>query len=51
MLLDDVRPRAEALAAETLAVDVVVGAPPAEGAHVRELSIDGEPLTLGLSPA
>jgi isoleucyl-tRNA synthetase len=49
-LLAAVRPRVEELARETLAGEVEVAAPPAEGAHVREVSIDGEPLTLGLTP-
>ncbi len=47
-LLDAVRPRVEELGAETLAVKVEVGAPPAADARVSEVSIDGEPLTLGL---
>ncbi len=48
-LLDAVRPRAEDLGRETLAVAVDVAAPPAAGAHVREVTIDGDSLTLGLS--
>jgi isoleucyl-tRNA synthetase len=50
-LLDAVRPRVDALMREVLAVDVELGAPPAEGARVREASVDGEALTLGLSSA
>jgi isoleucyl-tRNA synthetase len=49
-LLDAVRPRVDELARETLAGEVELDAGPAEGAHVREVSIDGEPLTLGLTP-
>jgi isoleucyl-tRNA synthetase len=47
-LLDAVRPRVEALSRETLAVDVTLDAAPGAGAHVSEVSIDGDPLTLGL---
>jgi isoleucyl-tRNA synthetase len=47
-LLDAVRPRSRDLGDETLAVEVEIGAPPADGAHVSEVSIDGERLTLGL---
>ncbi len=50
-LLDAVRPRVAELARETLAVEVALDAPPPEGAHVRELAIDGEALVLGLEPA
>jgi isoleucyl-tRNA synthetase len=50
-LLNAVRPRVEDLRRETLAVDVVLDAPPAAGVHVREVTIDGELLTLGLSLA
>jgi len=50
-LLAAVRPRAEALGRETLAEAVGVGAGPAPDAHVREATIDGEPLVLGLEPA
>jgi isoleucyl-tRNA synthetase len=50
-LLDAVRPRVEELARETLAVDLRVGEPPAPGAEVRELRIDGEALVLGLERA
>ncbi len=48
-LLGAVRPRAEALSRETLAVGVEVGAPPAPGSHVSEAVIDGHALTLGLA--
>jgi isoleucyl-tRNA synthetase len=48
-LLGAVRPRLDELARETLAVSVALGAPPA-GAHVREVAIDGDPLTLGVEP-
>jgi isoleucyl-tRNA synthetase len=51
VLLEAVRPRVDALGAETLAVDVALGAPPADGAEVREVEIDGEPLVLGLVEA
>jgi isoleucyl-tRNA synthetase len=47
-LLDAVRPREADLARETLAVAVALGQAPAAGAHVREVQIDGQPLTLGL---
>ena len=47
-LLDSVRPRLELLSRETLAVDVSLDASPAREAHVREVTIDGESLTLGL---
>jgi isoleucyl-tRNA synthetase len=50
-LLAAVRPRVDALARETLAVSVDVGASPPPGAHVSEASIDGAPLTLGLELA
>ena len=50
-LLAAVRPRVEALAREALAVDVSVGAEPPPGAHVREVSVEGDPLVLGLSLA
>jgi len=49
-LLRAVRPRVEALGRETLAVEVALDSPPPEAAHVRELTIDGQPLRLGLSP-
>ena len=51
VLLDAVRPRLDELSREALAVDVVLDAPPEEGAYQREVSIDGELLTLGLSLA
>ena len=47
-LLRAVRPRADDLGRETLAVDVRIGAPPEAGAHVHEATIEGEPLRLGL---
>ena len=50
-LLDAVRPRVEALGSEALAVEVTLDASPAEGAHRREVSIDGEPLVIGLTLA
>ena len=50
-LLDAVRPRVDALARETLAVEVSLDAPAAEREHVRDLVIDGEPLNLGLDLA
>jgi isoleucyl-tRNA synthetase len=49
-LLDSVRPRVDLLSRETLAVAVTLGAAPAGGAHVREVTIDGDPLTLGVEP-
>jgi len=50
-LLDAVRPRLDELSREALAIEVVVDALPEQGAHRREVSIDGEPLTIGLSLA
>ena len=50
-LLEAVRPRLDALAAETLATEVELDAEPAAGAHVTEAVIDGAPLRLGLSLA
>ena len=50
-LLDAIRPRLDELSREALAVEVVVDASPEQGAHQREVSIDGEPLTIGLSLA
>ena len=41
--------RVTELAHETLADEVNLDAAPRAGAHVSEVSIDGEPLTLGLS--
>ena len=49
-LIDAVRPRSEELGRETLAVEVVFGVAPEDGAHVLEASIDGEALVVGLSP-
>jgi isoleucyl-tRNA synthetase len=49
-LLDAVRPRIADLERETLALEVALDAPPPPGAHVREVAIDGQPLTLGLTP-
>jgi isoleucyl-tRNA synthetase len=48
-LLDAVRPRVEELGRETLAASVEL-APPAAGAQVREVRIDGDALTLGVAP-
>jgi isoleucyl-tRNA synthetase len=48
ILLDAVRPRLDELSREALAVEVILDAPPEEGANEREFSIDGETLTLGL---
>ena len=48
-LLDAVRPRLDELRHEALAVEVALGIAPEPGAHQREVSIDGEPLTIGLS--
>jgi isoleucyl-tRNA synthetase len=48
-LLDAVRPRAEHLARETLALDIRLGSEPPAGAHVREAQIDGEALRIGLT--
>jgi isoleucyl-tRNA synthetase len=50
-LLDAVRPRGEELGREALAVEVVLDTPPADGAHAREFTIEGETLTLGLTLA
>jgi isoleucyl-tRNA synthetase len=50
-LLAAVRPRVEALCRETLAVQVALDTAPPSGAHVREVSIDGKPLTLALELA
>jgi isoleucyl-tRNA synthetase len=49
VLLDAVRPRVDALARETLAVELQLDAAPERGAHVREVTIDGEALRLGLA--
>jgi isoleucyl-tRNA synthetase len=48
-LLAAVRPRVDALARETLATEVKLGAAPAGDARVSEASIDGEELVLGLT--
>ena len=48
-LLEAVRPRIEDLSRESLAVNVALGAAPEAGAHVREVVIDGDALTLGLA--
>jgi isoleucyl-tRNA synthetase len=48
-LLNAVRPRLDALARETLAVEVCLDTEPAPDARVSEASIDGEPLVLGLT--
>ncbi len=48
-LVDAVRPRVDALAAEALATEVTLGASPPEGAHVSEARIEGETLVLGLT--
>jgi isoleucyl-tRNA synthetase len=50
-LLDAVRPRVEDLSREALALEVRIGAPPESDARVSEVTIDGEPLTLGLTLA
>ena len=50
-LLDAVRPRIDELSRESLAVDVALGIAPIEGAHVREVTIDGDAVTLGLTVA
>ncbi len=47
-LLDAVRPRLEELCSEALAVEVALDSAPEPGAHRREVSVDGEPLTIGL---
>jgi isoleucyl-tRNA synthetase len=48
-LVASVRPRVEELGRETLAAEVALDAAPEKGAHVREVEIDGQPLTLGLT--
>jgi isoleucyl-tRNA synthetase len=50
-LLDAVRPRIDELSREALAVEVTLDAPPDHSDHRREVSIDGESLTIGLSLA
>jgi isoleucyl-tRNA synthetase len=47
-LIAAVLPRSEALATETLADTIDLGAPPAKDAHISETKIDGKALTLGL---
>jgi isoleucyl-tRNA synthetase len=48
-LLAAVRPRLKDLERETLAIRVAFAAAPAAGAHVRDATIDGRALTIGLS--
>ncbi len=48
-LLAAVQPRASELAREALAVRIELATAPAPGAHVHEATIDGFPLTIGLS--
>ncbi|HEY5657284.1 MAG TPA: isoleucine--tRNA ligase [Myxococcota bacterium] len=50
-LIDAVRPYVEDLGRETLAVEVALDTPAREGANVSQVSIDGEPLILGLNLA
>jgi isoleucyl-tRNA synthetase len=50
-LLAAVAPRVAELEREALAVRVALPAAPAAGAHVREATIDGLALTIGLSLA
>ncbi|NNL65838.1 MAG: isoleucine--tRNA ligase [Myxococcales bacterium] len=50
-LLASVRTRTETLAQETLAVEVRLDAEPESGAEVREVTIDGEALRIGLTRA
>jgi isoleucyl-tRNA synthetase len=50
VLLAAVRQRVAEPARESLAGEVALETQPSDGAHVREVSIDGEPLTLGLTP-
>jgi isoleucyl-tRNA synthetase len=47
-LLAAVRPREELLAREVLATDLALAAEPGDGAHVREVQIEGEELRIGL---
>jgi isoleucyl-tRNA synthetase len=47
-LIGAVRPRVEVLGREALAVAVDLESGPAAGAHVRDVSIDGEDLRIGL---
>jgi isoleucyl-tRNA synthetase len=51
VLLDALRPRLDELSREALAVEVLLDAFPEQGAHQREVSVDGEPLTIGLTLA
>ena len=48
-LLAAVRPRVADLEREALAIRVALGAPPVAGAHLRDATIDGLALTIGLS--
>jgi isoleucyl-tRNA synthetase len=48
-LIDAVRPYAEELGRETLAVEVLLDTPASEEAHVSQATIDGESLILGLT--
>jgi isoleucyl-tRNA synthetase len=48
-LLAAVRERIDALASEVLATDVALAAEPTGGAEVREVAIEGETLTIGLT--
>ena len=48
-LLAAVRPRVAELGREALASRIVLGAPPMAGAHLRDATIDGLALTIGLS--
>jgi isoleucyl-tRNA synthetase len=47
-LIGAVRPRVEALGREALAVEVQLEVSPEAGAHVRDVSIDGEDFRIGL---
>jgi isoleucyl-tRNA synthetase len=48
MLIDAVRPRVTALCREVLAVEVALDSDPWPDAQVREVSVEGEPLRIGL---
>ncbi len=48
-LIDAVRPYTEELGHETLAVEVALDTPAREGAHVSQVTIEGEALVLGLT--
>jgi isoleucyl-tRNA synthetase len=48
-LIDAVRSHVEVLGRETLAVDVALGVEPPEGANLRQVTIEGEHLILGLT--